>query len=308
MNTTPRALTIGTRTSKLARWQTMHVVQRLQSAWPNLQCNKLEFVTRGDRTLDRPLPEIGGKGHFTAELEGALRAGKIDLAVHSLKDLPVEDAPGLTLGAITARADARDVVVARAGHSLATLPPGARVGTSSRRRRAQLLAARPDLDVRPIRGNVDTRVRKVLRGDYDAAILAAAGIRRLRMDGHVAEWLPLKVMLPAPGQGALAVQCRADDADTLELLATLDDGETRDATTAERAFLAALGGGCAAPIAAYAARSDSGAALQLRGLVAAQDGTQIIHVTGVGNDPLELGARVAERALQRGAEAILRDV
>lgn len=296
-------LTIGTRTSQLARWQTQHVAARLRQAWPAVTCALEPFVTQGDRTLERPLPQIGGKGLFTLELEEALRAGRIDLAVHSLKDLPVDDAPGLIVGAILGRADVRDVLVARRGWTLATLPPGAVVGTSSLRRQAQLLHARPDLDVRSIRGNVETRMRKALEGDYAATVLAAAGVTRLGLDDAVTEWLPLEAMLPAPGQGALAVQCRAADAAMRALLAALDQAEVRAAVTAERAFLQALGGGCAVPVAAYATWDAAGG--QLRGLVGAVDGRRLIRVQGAGGDPLQLGRQVAEAALAQGAGELL---
>jgi hydroxymethylbilane synthase len=205
-------LTLGSRTSALAMWQSRHVMDTLQTVWPGLECTIEPFVTQGDKTLDRPLPEIGGKGLFTLELENGLREGRIDLAVHSLKDLPVDDAPGLTLGAILGRADVRDVLVAKNGQTLDTLPPGAVVGTSSLRRQAQLLARRPELTVRSIRGNVETRIHKALHGDYDATLLAGAGVTRLGLDAHISQWLALDVMLPAPGQGALAVQCRATGA------------------------------------------------------------------------------------------------
>jgi hydroxymethylbilane synthase len=218
---TTRTVIIGTRTSKLARWQAEHVSQGLKRAWSGLTCQIQPFVTKGDKTLDEPLPEIGGKGLFTAELEQALREGTIDVAVHSLKDRPVENAPGLTIGAILAREDVADGLVTGSGCLLAELPPGAVVGTSSLRRQAQLLAVRPDLEVKSIRGNVDTRIRKVRDGEYDAVVLAAAGLRRIGLEGAVAEWLSLSMMLPAPGQGALAVQCRNDDQITLELLSSI---------------------------------------------------------------------------------------
>ena len=255
-------LKIGTRTSKLAMWQTNHIIDRLQTNWPGLECRVEPFMTQGDQILDKPLPQIGGKGLFTAELEAALRDGRIDIAVHSLKDLPVDDEPGLTLGAITSRAPVGDALIAREGWTLETLPQGAIIGTSSNRRRAQLLAVRPDLQVRSIRGNVQTRAQKVANGDYHATILAEAGIRRMEMAHLVTQWLPLDIMLPAPGQGALAVQCRADDATTLALLAAVEDEDVRTAVIAERTFLNAMGGGCSAPIAAYAKINRRGAKMQ----------------------------------------------
>lgn len=300
-------LTLGTRTSELALWQTNHVIQLLQAAWPGLTCQISPFVTQGDKTQasGKPLPAIGGKGVFTLELEEALRSGTIDLAVHSLKDLPVEDAPGLTIGAISSRADVRDVFVARNGWTLATLPPNAVVGTSSTRRAAQLLIARPDLQIKSIRGNVGTRVRKVLDGDYDATVLAAAGLERLGLTDAVTEKLSLEVMLPAPGQGALAVQCRADDQATLALLAAIDDADGRAAVTAERQFLHELGGGCSAPVAAYATVVDSPKRLfQMHALVASPDGQQVVRVQGSG-DAAILGSRLAQQALAEGVASLL---
>lgn len=308
LNNRKEQVTIGTRTSDLALWQTNHIIARLQATWPALECRLQPFVTQGDKTqaLDKPLPAIGGKGLFTAELERALLAGEIDLAVHSLKDLPVEDAPGLTIGAITSRADVRDALVARNGWTLATLPPGAVVGTSSTRRAAQLQALRPDLTIRSIRGNVDTRLRKVLNGDYDATLLALAGLERLGLADKVTERLSLAVMLPAPGQGALAVQCRAADQATLALLAAIDDAAVRAAVTAERAFLHGLGGGCSAPVAAYAQVQEKTDKLHLEALVASADGQQIIRVTGEAPainvlTASLLGERLATQALQQGA-------
>jgi hydroxymethylbilane synthase len=296
-----RTLTLGTRGSALARWQTGWVLARLAAANPGLSTRVKLFTTSGDRILDKPLPEIGGKGLFTEELESALRTGEIDLAVHSLKDLPVQPADGLAIGAICAREDARDVLIARAGLSFDFLPAGARLGTSSLRRSAQLLARRPDLTLLPLRGNVDTRLRKALAGDYDAIVLAAAGVLRLGLAQHVSEYLPFEVMLPAPGQGALAVQCRRDDAGSLDILAALDDTDSRTAVTAERAFLEALGGGCSAPIAAYAHYPVPGASLHMSALVATADGRQTVRVAGSGADPLALGRGLADTALAQAA-------
>lgn len=299
-----RRLKIGTRTSQLARWQTKHIIGLLSQAWPDLECEMHVFETTGDRTLDKPLPEIGGKGLFTAELEQALLSREIDIAVHSLKDLPVENPIGLIVGAIPAREDVADVLVTAGGKDLAALAPGAVVGTSSLRRQAQLLAVRPDLRVRPVRGNVETRVRKAQEGGFDAVVLACAGLRRLGIayDDNVA--LPLSIMLPAPAQGALGVQCRADDAETIELLQAIDDVETRRATEAERRFLQALGGGCSAPIAAYARPSSNGY-LEIDALIASPDGGKVIRVSGAGEDPTKLGDYLAAEALQKGAADIL---
>jgi len=296
---------IGTRASALARAQSEWVAERLRQAWTGLEVTLEPIVTAGDRTQasGERLPAIGGKGLFTAELERALREGEIDLAVHSLKDLPTEDAPGVVVGAVCAREDPGDCLVARDGLTLARLPPGARVGTSSLRRAAQLRAARRDLDVVSIRGNVDTRVRKVREGEVDAAVLAAAGVRRLGLEHEVAEWLPPGVMLPAPGQGALAVQCREGDETVAPLLAGLEDAAARAETTAERAFLRALGGGCTAPVGARAELVAPGT-VRLDALVASPDGSEVVRVHGDG-EPAEVGERLAREALAAGAERVL---
>ena len=277
----------------------------LTGAWPELECETRVMSTAGDRTQEsgRPLPEIGGKGLFTAELERALREGEIDVAVHSLKDLPTEDAEEVVVGAVTRRDDVRDCLVAREGGSLADLAKGAVVGTSSLRRAAQLRALRPDVEVRSIRGNVDTRIRKVVDGEFDAALLAAAGVRRLGLEHEVTEWLSPETMLPAPGQGALAIQCRADDPPLRALLATLDDSAARAETTAERAFLRVLGAGCAAPVAALAEATTT-PRVRLQGLVASVDGRRMVRVDGEG-EPQELGDELAQRALADGADLIL---
>lgn len=298
-------LKLGTRPSQLARWQTDFVAAALCAAWPGLRTEVEVYTTRGDRELSRPLPEIGGKGLFTAEIEAALRAGEVDVAVHSLKDLPIEMGQGLEIGAVLERADAGDVLVSRHGLPLADLPANPRIGTSSPRRVAQILAARPDAQIIPIRGNVDTRLRKAATDDYDAIVLAAAGLARLGLEEHVTQWLPLDLMLPAPGQGALAVQCRAGDRETLDLLLPLHHRPTWWAVTAERAFLDGLGGGCAVPVAAYAI--SNGAGLQLRGLVASHDGKHVIRVSGDGTAeaPVGLGHRLAQESLAQGAEELL---
>jgi hydroxymethylbilane synthase len=300
---TARKIVFGSRPSKLAMWQTGHIMSSLHAAWPRIECQVTPIQTEGDRALERPLPEIGGKGVFTAEIEAALREGRIDLAVHSLKDLPVETASGLCIGAIYRRGDARDVLVSESRQTLLLLPPGTRVGTSSLRRQAQILAARPDLQVAPIRGNVDTRVRKALQGEYEAIVLAAAGIERLGLEEMVSEVLPFEAMLPAPGQGALAIECRSDDLAALELLSKIHDERTAQAVNAERAFLTGLGGGCSAPIAAYA--RDQVGGLTMDGLVATTDGRRVIRVSGSGADPMLLGQALARKALEMGAAELL---
>lgn len=299
-----KSLVIGTRGSALARWQSSWVKTRLESLWPDLEVRLEIFTTSGDRILDKPLPEIGGKGLFTEELERALLEGGIDAAVHSLKDLPVENPAGLVVGAIPERADARDVFISSRYATLAELPPGAKVGTSSLRRGAQLLMLRADLELLPLRGNVDTRIGKAMAGDYDAIVLAAAGVTRLGRSGDISSFLEFSDMLPAPGQGALGIQCREGDAGSLALLAALDHGPTRAAVLAERSFLLGLGGGCSAPVASLAKVAADGS-IAVEGLVASPDGKLSVRVSGRGAEPLALGKRLAEEAMAKGAKAIL---
>jgi hydroxymethylbilane synthase len=308
VTTTAQVLRAGTRASRLARWQTGQIMEALRHRL-GVGCEEIAISTEGDRILDRPLPEIGGKGLFTEALEQALRDGTIDFAVHSLKDLPVDTPPDLVVVAVCMRADPRDVIIARDRRTLADLPSGATVATSSTRRIAQLRAARRDLEIVPLRGNVDTRVRKALAGEYEAIVLAAAGVTRLGLRDAVSEFLPPDVMLPAPGQGALAIQCRVGDAATRGLLASLEDREARTTTAAERAFLARLGGGCAAPIAALGdvVRASAGPTLRLQGRVIASDGSRTISVSGEAPLPQtdQLAHDLAEEALQRGARELL---
>lgn len=300
-------LIFATRPSKLARWQTQWVINALQTVHLNLESEEKIITTQGDKILDKPLPEIGGKGLFTQELEAELLNGDVHCAVHSLKDLPVENPAGLTVGCIPARAEVRDALISANGYTLATLPNGASVGTSSLRRAAQILSLRPDIKTQSLRGNVDTRLRKALDGQYDAIILAGAGLTRLGLDSHVTEWLSLDVMLPAPGQGALAIQCRADDEATLTLLSKLEDQATRKAVTAERAFLQGLGGGCAVPVAAFAeVDSHQSASFSLTGLVISEDGKKVVKVADEGTDALVLGNELAQKAINNGAEKILK--
>lgn len=301
-------LIFATRPSKLARWQTNFVIQALKNIHPDLECEEKIITTQGDKILDKPLPEIGGKGLFTQELESELLSGAVHCAVHSLKDLPVENAAGLTIGCFPARAEVRDALISANQYTISTLSHGASLGTSSLRRAAQILSLRPDVRVQSLRGNVDTRLRKALDGQYDAIILAGAGLTRLGLENHVTEWLSLDVMLPAPGQGALAIQCRADDESTLKMLAALEDKSTRNAVTAERAFLSGLGGGCSVPVAAYATVESgyaSPSVISLTGLVISEDGTKAVRVTGQGNDPLALGNELANQAIAQGAKDIL---
>ncbi|WP_412069019.1 hydroxymethylbilane synthase [Rubrivirga sp. IMCC43871] len=303
-------LRLGTRTSRLALWQAEHVADALRAAWPGLDVALVPFVTKGDRTLDQPLPEIGGKGLFTLELEQDLLDGAIDLAVHSLKDLPTADPDGLALGATTARADARDAWICPDGHSLHDLPRGATVGTSSLRRGAQLLRLRPDLVIQSIRGNVETRIRKISGDAYDAGVLAQAGLDRLGLADAAHSTLDLDTMLPAPGQAALGVQVR-DGGDAARLVAALDHPRTRATVTAERAFLSGLGGGCSAPIAALG--TVDGDRLHLWTRVVSTDGARTVETRADGPfDPADalasgtaLGAQAAALALADGAAALL---
>ena len=307
-----RRLRIGTRASRLALWQTQAVMDALYARRPGLLVERVPISTIGDRITDVPLPRIGDKGVFTRELEDGLREATIDLAVHSLKDLPTEQPHGLALGAVLERDDPRDALVAASPTGLAMLAPGSRVGTSSLRRRAQLLAARPDLDVRDLRGNVPTRVDTILRRDLDAAVLALAGLKRLDLTGHVCEILSPQVMLPAPGQGAMAVQLRADDASALALLATLDHAPTRLATSAERALLGHLEGGCQVPVGALALIATDGV-MTLEAIVASLDGRRAIRRSASARvsteeDALAFGRVLGEQLLADGAHSILREV
>ena len=293
----------ATRVSALALWQTRYVISSLLERNPDRNFEEYPIVTRGDKVLDVALPAIGGKGVFTEELEWALLNGAADCATHSLKDLPVDEPAGLTVGCIPLRAEARDVLISPRFLTLEQLPEGALVGTSSLRRAAQLLALRPDLRTRSIRGNVETRIRKVVEGEYDAVILAGAGVTRLGIADQVSQYLEFEQMLPAPGQGALAVQCRTNDHEILSMLAEIEHTPTRAQVTAERAFLQGLGGGCSVPVAAFA-KVEMGT-IHLHGLVISADGKRKIAVNASGNDPLSVGRTCAEEALANGAQEIL---
>jgi hydroxymethylbilane synthase len=302
-------LIVGTRGSALALWQTNHVVELLRAVRPDLKIVIRTIQTQGDMVRDRALSQVGGKGLFVTEIENALSSGQVDLAVHSLKDMPTEQPDGLALGAILERADARDALLVRHGTGdLFALPTSARVGTSSLRRKAQLLAARPDLQVLDLRGNVDTRLRKLREGQYDAVVLAVAGLERLGLAGAISQVLPLDLMLPAVGQGALCVELRTGDATSRDLVSGLEHGPTRQAADAERAFLRRLEGGCQVPIAAFA--GVGGQELILQGLVAAPDGSHLVRdeIRGPTASGDRLGQVLAERLLSAGGEAILEEV
>jgi hydroxymethylbilane synthase len=295
---------IGTRASKLALVQTHMIRDQLLMAHADLTVGVEHITTKGDLILDRPLSAIGDKGLFVTEIEDAMRAGRIDLAVHSAKDLPSELPPDMLLAAFPPRADARDALIARDHMRLADLPDGAHVGTSSMRRACQLRHLRPDLRIGDLRGNVDTRLRKLHEGQYDAIVLAAAGLERLGWAGEICEYLDPSVMLPAVSQGILGIEIRADDQATAALLAALDDPAARVAATAERAFLARIGGGCQVPIGAYAQLV--GTTLTLTGLIGARDGRLVRgELSGPANDSAAIGAQLADQLLGRGGRALL---
>ena len=302
-------LRLGTRGSALARWQVQYVAEaeRLQEALPNMKVEIVIVTTHGDKTLDTPLHQLEGKGAFTEELEAALHNGELDCAVHSLKDLPTAQPPGLTIGAVPVRGSVEDVLISRDGYILETLPPGATVATDSPRRAAQLLHYQPELKITHIRGNIDTRISKARAADspYTAIVLARAGLERLGKMDAATETLSLEQVLPAPGQVALAVQCR-DETESLKWFAPINHHETHLAVTAERAFLAGLGGGCALPVAAYA--HFEGDHLHLKGCVCSADGrTRIDHELTVDETANpekaeQAGRSLAHKALERAAE------
>ena len=304
----PRRLTIATRQSALALWQAEHIRARLAAMYPSSEVTLLGMTTEGDRVQDRSLAEVGGKGLFIKELEVAMADGRADLAVHSLKDVPMDMPDGFALAAITEREDPRDAFVSNRFLDLAGLPGGARIGTSSLRREAQLRERDPLLSILPLRGNVNTRLAKLDEGRYDAIILAAAGLKRLGFAKRIASYLDPEESLPAAGQGALAVECRTDRGDLVSALAPLADRDTTLATTAERAFARALSGSCHTPLAAHAvfARDE----LWLRGLLASRDGGTVLR--GDRRAPCDdpqaadaLGRALAEEFLARGAAELV---
>ncbi|HEY1730628.1 MAG TPA: hydroxymethylbilane synthase [Terriglobales bacterium] len=297
-------LRIGSRGSQLALWQANHISGLLREQGHEVEIEIIK--TTGDKITDVALSQVGTKGMFTKEIEDALAEGRVDVAVHSLKDLPTELPPGFELVAITKRVNPRDVLLSIKYQSVRTLPKGARVGTSSLRRQAQLKVARPDLVIHPLRGNVDTRIRKLEEGEYDAIILAAAGLTRLGKTELMKEVLSEDFMCPAAGQGALGIEIRAGDVTTANYLTFLNDSETHAATTCERALLNKLGGGCQVPIGAFAEVKDG--VLSLTAVVAQPDGSLILREHQRGTDPTALGEAVGETLLLRGATKILGDV
>ena len=301
-------IVIGTRSSKLALWQADYVADALQKEYPGLSVEKKLMVTKGDRVLDAPLAKIGGKGLFTKELETAMLAGDIDIAVHSLKDMPTELPGGLLISAVTKRMDAGDALVSHRFPSLRELPRGARVGTSSLRRKAQLLHARPDLDLRDLRGNVNTRLRKLDEGEFDAIVLAVAGLKRLGFADRIAEILPKNIVLPAVGQGALAVETREEDAEARDIIAFLNDADTMNCAKAERAFLARVEGGCQVPVGVYA--TPEGEELAVEAVIASPDGERLYRdmMRGRSQDAEMIGVTLAERLLDAGGMDILQEL
>ncbi|HEX9398143.1 MAG TPA: hydroxymethylbilane synthase [Burkholderiales bacterium] len=299
-----KKLVIATRRSRLALWQAEHVGQRLAAAHRGLAVELLPMTTRGDELLDARLDQAGGKGLFIKELEQALADGKADIAVHSMKDLPADLPPGFTVAAILEREDPRDAFVSNTFNEIKNLPQRAVVGTSSLRRAAQILERYPSLEAKLLRGNVETRLAKLDRGEYDAVILAVAGLLRLGLRNRIRARLDPEDSLPAPGQGALGVECLDSRADLKQLLQFMDHAPTAACIRAERAVSRALGGSCTLPLGAYA--QVDGVKLHLRALVASPDGRRVARANGTGDDPERLGAEVAGRLRALGAEDILR--
>lgn len=300
-----KKLVIATRRSRLAMWQAEHIKGKLEALHKGLQVELLPLSTRGDEVLDRRLDDAGGKGLFVKELETALAEARADLAVHSMKDVPAELPPGFSIAAIPAREDPRDVLVSKRFASLAEMPAGGTIGTSSLRRSAQIVERYPALDIRLLRGNVDTRLAKLDRGEYDAIVLAVAGLKRLGLEARATARLSADEMLPAPGQGALGIECLAAHEEVVALLAPLADGSTTACVLAERAVSRALGGNCSLPLAAFAqANKDN---MRLRALVASADGRRVVRCELEGDiaDPLALGERAAQELRRQGASEIL---
>jgi hydroxymethylbilane synthase len=299
-------LRIGSRGSQLALWQANHISALLLERGHDVEIEIIK--TTGDKITDVALAKVGTKGMFTKEIEEALAGGRVDFAVHSLKDLPTEIPSGFEIVAITKRENPRDVFCSAKYKSIDDLPQKARVGTSSLRRQAQLKALRPDLEIHPLRGNVDTRLRKLEAGEYDAIILAAAGLNRLGKTELIRQVIPAEIMCPAAGQGALGIEIRTGDSSTRQLLAFLDDAAARASTSCERALLNELGGGCQVPIGAFAEVHKDDGRLHLDAIVARPDGTKVLRESGEGMDPVQLGVAVGKALLKRGGDEILEEV
>jgi hydroxymethylbilane synthase len=305
MSASAASLRIATRQSRLALWQAKHVAAELRAAHPGLNVVLVPMTTQGDRVLDRPLAQVGGKGLFIKELELAIAEGRADIAVHSMKDVPSELPPGMTLAAMLPRADPRDAFVSLRHESFATLPHGARVGTSSPRRQCQVAYARPDLELITLRGNVDTRLRKLDEAQYDAIILAAAGLTRLGLQSRITHYFDVEHCIPAVGQGVVGVECRTDDERSIALVRALNDETAWRCCSAERAFAHKLQGSCQSPIAGLA--QIDGDTLALRGIVGSPDGREVYRGTNSGavRDGEAIGVALAERLLQAGAAQLL---
>ncbi|MCB1740484.1 MAG: hydroxymethylbilane synthase [Gammaproteobacteria bacterium] len=300
-----RTLRIATRRSPLALWQAEFVVEALKQAHPDLDCELLPMRTQGDKLVDAPLAKVGGKGLFVKELELAMLDGRADIAVHSMKDVPVELPAGLVISTVLERGDPCDALVSNRYDSLDALPGGARIGSSSLRRQCQLMVLRPDLDIQNVRGSVQTRLTRLDNGDFDALILAASGLQRLQLAGRISQRFEPEQMLPAIGQGTLGIETREDDAELRALLAALDHDDSATRLRAERAFNEKLGGGCQVPFAGYAEIDDDG--LWMRGLIASGDGTVVLRAQAKGPVQMaaELGVSVAEQLLRAGAGEII---
>lgn len=301
-------LRIATRKSPLALWQAEHVQSRLEDLFPNLKVELVPMTTEGDRILDTPLAEVGGKGLFIKELEHALLSNKADIAVHSMKDVTIDLPDELDLPVILEREKSHDAFVSNTYKQIEDLPEGAIVGTSSMRRQAQLRAYRPDLEIKTLRGNVGTRLSKLDNGDYDAIILAAAGLKRLELEDRIQQLIPHEILLPAVGQAAVGIECRAGDTETIDIINALKHETTQQAVLAERAFSRRLFGGCTLPIAAFA--TIDAEQVNIQGLVASVDGTQVVSASHSGTtDELEaLGTKLAETLLGKGADKILAEL
>ena len=299
---------IATRESRLALWQAEHVAARLREAHPDLEVELVPMTTQGDQILDRALALVGGKGLFIKELEQAIFAGRADIAVHSMKDVPAELPEGMVLAAMLERADPRDAFVSRTHESFAALPAGAVVGTSSQRRQCQLRHARPDIETRTLRGNVETRLRKLAEGEYDAIILAAAGLQRLGLEEHVTAYIDTNLSVPAVGQGIVGIECRGDDELAREFCSVLHHRTAGLCIAAERAFAGRLEGSCQSPIAGYAVLD--GTTLRLEGLVGSPDGSRVYRdrIEGPASEAERLGTELAERLLARGADRLLAEL
>lgn len=310
-----RKIIVGSRQSKLAMTQTKYVVEQLKRIGEehglSYEFEIRKILTKGDRILDVTLSKVGGKGLFVKEIEQAMQVGEIDIAVHSMKDMPAELPEGLVIGAIPVREDPRDCLVSRDHVSFAELAEGAKVGTSSLRRSAQLRAIRPDLDIAWIRGNIDTRLRKLEEESFDAIILAAAGLKRLGWEARISELLPHDLCIPAVGQGALGIECRKDDAEVRQLLSLFNDEASELTVTAERAYLRRLNGGCQVPIGAHAevvGEENGQPLIRLIAMVGHSDGSRLLKTERQGSDPEKVGLEAAEQLIAQGADEILREV